>query len=157
MTSTAQTSSDGALGDRLSLLVDRAQSLVNQLDALSASQSEAISSGQVEQIIELVTTREPLVSEIVTVGEEIGAILSDPEFGSRLNEQVHAQTLDQISQIESVMHRLRDRDAQDQKRMETTRDELAGQLVEMGSAQSALRAYSGRSGTPNPILQDRQG
>jgi len=157
MTSTAQTPSDGALGDRLSTLVDRAQSLVNRLEALSASQSEAISSGQIEQIVELVTSREPLVSEIVTVGEEIGAILVDPDFGSQMNEQVHAQTLDQISQIELVMHRLRDRDAQDQKHMESTRDELARQLVEMGSAQNALRAYSGRQGTPNPILQDRQG
>ena len=142
---------------RLSSLVDEASSLMDQLSTLSEAQRESVTKGDVEQIIEVVSAREPVVRQIVRVGEEIGAFINDPKMVSRLSDTDRDAALKRIALIEHAMKRLRERDAQDQVRMEEARDGLANQLSGMGAGQSALRAYSTKAKTPNPILQDRKG
>ena len=122
------------LAARLEALLAETGSLVDQLEAVGDQQHHAIESGQVRQIVEIVETREPLVRSLVRVGEELNAFI-----------------------YEHTMKRLRERDAQDQQCMEQARDQIASQLAGMGSGKHALRAYSTRSQTPNPIMQDRRG
>lgn len=157
MTKLADKHGFDAHSTRLSTLVDEAQSMMDQLCTLSAGQSEAIQSGDIARVVEIVVGREPVVQNIVRVGEEIGAFIADPAMISTISDEDRASALKRISSIEHAMKRLRERDAQDQRLMEMARDGLADQLAEMGAGQNALRAYSKRSGTPNPILQDRQG
>ena len=156
---TNQTPEDHAamLEARLESLLEETGTLVEQLEAVSAQQQHAIESGQVQQIVEVVAKREPIVKGLVRVGEELGAFIEDPTARDTLGEQVFNGALRRIASYEHTMKRLRERDAQDQERMQLTRDQLASQLASMGSGRSALRAYSVRSQTPNPIMQDRRG
>ncbi len=146
-----------APGARLHSLVDQAQILMDQLTVLSDGQSEAIEGGDVAQIVEIVSKRDPVVHGLVNVGEEIGAFIEDPEMIAKVSDNERSKAMARIASIEHAMKRLRERDAQDQVQMKATRDAMAEQLSNMGTNQSALRAYSGRPSTPNPILQDRQG
>lgn len=142
---------------RLAFLVDEASMLMDQLNSLSETQRESVNTGDVEQIVQVVQAREPVVRHIVRVGQEIGAFIENPEMISKLSDSDRDEALKRISAIEHAMKRLRERDAQDQSLMEQARDGLANQLSGMGAGQSALRAYSTRTTTPNPILQDRKG
>ena len=156
MTKSTYTPGD-AHAARLNSLVDEAQALMDQLCTISNGQSEAIQAGDVAQIVEIVTIREPVVRGLVCVGEEIGAFIEDPKMIAQVSDADRSEALKRISLIEHTMKRLRERDDQDQKLMESARDTLADQLASMGTNQNALRAYSSRPSTPNPILQDRQG
>jgi flagellar biosynthesis/type III secretory pathway chaperone len=142
---------------RLNALVDEASLLMDQLGAISADQHQAVESGDVAQIVEIVSKREPIIRGLVCVGEEIEAFINNPQAIASVGKDVCADALDRIARIEHAMKKLREHDAQDQKRMESTRDTLAEQLGTMGKGKKALRAYTSRTSTPNPILQDRQG
>ena len=142
---------------RLNALVDEAAMLMDQLGAISTDQHQAVESGDVAQIVEVVSKREPIIRGLVCVGEEIEAFINNPQAIASVGKDACADALDRIAKIEHAMKKLRERDARDQKRMESTRDALAEQLGSMGKGKNALRAYTSRSSTPNPILQDRQG
>jgi hypothetical protein len=157
MTRSTHTQGFDAYSARLNALVDEAQVLMDQLCSISEGQGDAIKSGDIAQVVEIVVNREPVVQSIVRVGEEIGAFIADPSMIDRVDDADRAAALGRISSIEHAMKRLRERDAKDQQLMEEARDGLADQLAGMGTNQNALRAYSNRTGTPNPILQDRQG
>jgi len=142
---------------RLQSLVDEAKSLLDKLNSLSDGQRDAIESGDVEQIVEIVTCREPIVRGLVCVGEEIGAFIENPDTIGQIGQAERQIALDRIVLIENDMAKLRERDQQDQVLMQTTRDRIAEQLSGMGNNQTALRAYSSKANTPNPILHDREG
>jgi len=142
---------------RLSSLVDQAKTLMDQLCDISNVQTDAIKSGEIDQVVEIVAKREPLVRGLVCVGEEIGAFITDPKMIGAVDDVQRSNALDRIASIEQSMKKLREHDAQDQKLMESARDGLANQLASMGAGMNALRAYTSRTATPSPILQDRQG
>ena len=145
------------LESRLQSLLDETGDLVDQLQAVGAEQRHAIESGQVQQIVEVVAKRDPIVQSMIRVGEELGAFIENPETKAALPEQTLNGALLRIAGYEHTMKRLREQDANDQRLMEQTRDKLASQLAGMGSGKNALRAYSTRSQSPNPILQDKRG
>lgn len=145
------------LESRLESLLDEAGVLVDQLQAVGAEQRHAVESGQVQQIVEVVAKRDPIVQSMIRVGEELGAFIEDPTTKTTICEQTLNGALLRIAGYEHTMKRLREQDARDQAQMEQTRDKLAAQLAGMGSGKSALRAYSSRSSTPNPIMQDKRG
>jgi flagellar biosynthesis/type III secretory pathway chaperone len=142
---------------RLHFLVDEAQVLMDRLCDISQQQSQAIEAGEVEQIIEIVTIREPVIRNIVRVGEEIGAFIQDPDSIKQVDRVQRDEALNRIASIEHAMKRLRERDANDQILMEKVRDAMADQLAGLGNGKNALQAYAARPNTPNPILQDREG
>ncbi len=161
MTNSSQTSNPSTQSSletaRLNSLVDEAKMLMDRLGEIAAGQREAIESGEIEQIVEIVTKREPIVRGLVCVGEEIDALINDPKTLALVNAHDRSKAYERIASIEHAMKKLRQQDAQDQELMESIRDRLAGELSLMGTGISALRAYTTRSGTPNPILQDRHG
>ncbi|MBO6738863.1 MAG: hypothetical protein JJ916_03295 [Phycisphaerales bacterium] len=142
---------------RLDALLEETGTLVEQLEAVGAEQRHAVESGQVQQIVEVVAKRDPLVQSIIRVGEELGAFIEDPETKATISPHVLNAALLRIAGYEHTMKRLREQDAQDQQVMEQTRDKLASQLSGMGSGQHALRAYSTRPKSPNPTMQDKRG
>ena len=145
------------LQSRLDALIEETGTLVEQLEAVGAQQRHAIESGQVQQIVEVVAKRDPLVRSIIRVGEELGAFIEDPKTKQTLSEQALNGALLRIAGFEHTMKRLREQDAKDQLLMEQARDKIATQLAGMGSGQSALRAYSSKSKATNPIMQDKRG
>ncbi|MEX0876794.1 MAG: flagellar export chaperone FlgN [Phycisphaerales bacterium] len=148
---------DQPLAARIDDLIEDARSLLDQLSIIADEQRAAIAAGEVPRIVEIVAQREPLIRQLVRVGEEIGAVIEAPETADQLTKAQREDALARISGIEHTMKRLREQDAHDQELMENTRDRLASQLAGMGTGRSALKAYSTRSQTPDPIMQDRRG
>ncbi len=157
MTASPQQWDAQSLGQRIDALLDEAQGLIDRLRVVSDHQQGAVESGDVARIVEVVSQREPLVSSIVRVGEEIGAFIENRELMALVPEPSRSEALRRISGFEHAMKLLRERDARDQRLMEQARDRLAGQLSGMSHGKSALRAYSTRARTPDPIMQDRRG
>jgi flagellar biosynthesis/type III secretory pathway chaperone len=145
------------LESRLDSLLTEAGDLIDQLQAVGAEQRHAVESGQVQQIVEVVAKREPIVQSMIRIGEELGAFIENPTTKETIPDRILNGALLRIAGYEHAMKRLREQDAKDQVLMEQARDKLAAQLAGMGSGQSALRAYSTRSVKPNPIMQDRKG
>lgn len=142
---------------RLDSLLTEAGDLIDQLQAVGAEQRHAVESGQVQQIIEVVAKREPIVQSMIRIGEELGAFIEDPTTKQTIPERVLNGALLRIAGYEHTMKRLREQDAKDQLLMEQARDKIASQLAGMGSGQSAMRAYSSKSKATNPIMQDKRG
>lgn len=145
------------LAARIDDLIEGARSLLDRLSIIADEQRTAIAEGDVPRIVEIVGQREPLIRQLVRVGEEIGAVIEAPETAGELSAVQREDALSRISGIEHTMKRLREQDAHDQELMENTRDRLAAQLAGMGTGRNALKAYSTRSVAPNPIMQDRKG
>jgi hypothetical protein len=145
------------LQSRLESLLEEAGTLIDQLEAVGARQRQAVESEQVQQIVEIVSIREPIVQGMIRVGEELGAFIEDPGTRTTLGQQTLERALRRIASFEHAMKLMRERDAQDQQHMEQTREKLAVQLAGTGTGRNALRAYSTRNQQPNPIMQDKRG
>lgn len=157
MTASPQQWDAQTLGHRVEALLDEAQALIDRLGLISASQRDAVESGDVVRIVEVVAQREPLVRAIVRVGEEIGALVENPRLVAMLPDDQRTGALGRIGALEHTMKHLREQDAHDQQLMERARDRLAEQLSGMGTGKTALKAYSARPANPNPTMQDRRG
>lgn len=142
---------------RLDALLEQTGTLIEQLQAVSDQQRQAVESEQVQQIVEVVAIREPIVRSMVQVGDELGAFIEDPSTQQMLGKPTLERALRQIASYEHAMKLMRERDAQDQQRMEQTRAKLVRQLSGTGTGKSALRAYSSKNTNPNPIMQDKRG
>ena len=123
--------------------------------------SEAISVGVVEndpdELVALLTKREPLVADLTRLGDELAAILDNPEAARILGRNEHAQIRDRLAQLEEVMARIRERDKKARAELQRRRDELAGRLASVNTASGAAKAYSGGHRTMNPTIQDARG
>ncbi len=148
---------DALLASRLEVLLEQAGELIEQLETISEQQRHAIESAQVSQIVEVVANRDPLVQSMLRVGEELRTYIEDERVRSVVGVSVMENALHRVASFEHKMKHLRERDARDQELMERTRDALARQLSGMNSGTSALRAYSTRSQSPNPTMQDKRG
>ena len=148
---------DAVLASRLETLLQQASELIDQLEAISEQQRHAIESAQVTQIVEVVAKRDPLVQSMLRVGEELRIYIEDDRVRSAIGVGVMEDALHRVAGIEHKMKHLRERDAKDQELMEKTRDSLARQLSGMSTGTNALRAYSTRSKSTNPTMQDKKG
>lgn len=142
---------------RLEALLEQAGTLIDQLQAVADQQRHAVESEQVQQIVEVVAIREPIVRSMVQVGDELGAFIEDKATQQAIGKPTLERAMRQISSFEHAMKLMRERDAQDQQRMELTRNKLARQLAGTGTGKNALRAYSTKPVNPNPTMQDKQG
>lgn len=141
---------------RLETLLGQIGALIEQLQAVADQQRHAVETEQVQQIVEVVAIREPIVRSMVQVGDELGAFIEDTATQRLLGTPTLERALRQIASYEHAMKLLRERDAQDQEQMEHTRDKLVRQLTGAGTGKEALRAYSTKPTNPNPIMQDKR-
>jgi len=142
---------------RLEALLEQTGSLIEQLEAVGNQQRHAVESEQVQQIVEVVAMREPIVRRMVEVGDELGAFIEDKSTQQMIGKATLERAMRQIASYEHAMKLMRERDTHDQDRMERTRAKLVRQLAGTGTGKNALRAYSTKPTSPNPIMQDKEG
>ncbi len=128
-----------------------------RLDDLSAALSTCVVSEEPDAVVALLGEREPLVSELARLGDELAAILDDPASARSLGQDEHAQIRERLAQLEQVMARIRERDRKARADLQRRRDELAGRLVTANAAGAANRAYSGSGRSVQPTVQDSRG
>lgn len=128
-----------------------------RLDDLSTALSTCVVSEEPDAVVALLAEREPLVSELARLGEELSAILDDPASARSLGQDEHTQIRERLAQLEQVMARIRERDRKARTDLQRRRDELAGRLVTANTAGAANRAYSGSGRGVQPTVQDSRG
>jgi hypothetical protein len=128
-----------------------------RLDELSTALSTCVVSEEPDAVVALLGEREPLVTELARLGDELSAILDDPASARQLGQDEHTQIRDRLAQLEQVMARIRERDRKARAELQRRRDELALRLVTANTAGAANRAYSGSGRPVQPIVQDSRG
>jgi hypothetical protein len=144
--------------------VSRVRTLASQmrdrclrLDELSAGFDRSSGDQDPESIVALLAKREPLVAELASFGDELAAILNDPDSARALGHAEHEQIRDRLGELEGVMARIRERDKEARATLQRKRDAMAGQLASVNIQRGAARAYSGSGRPVNPTLQDGMG
>lgn len=128
-----------------------------RLDELSSGIQVRLNDESPEAVVELLAQREPLVVELARLGDEMAAILDDPQSARVLGESEHGRIRSCLQQLEQVMGRIRERDKQARATLQRRRDELAERLASMKTSSVALRAYAGGGRAVNPTMQDSRG
>jgi hypothetical protein len=128
-----------------------------RLDDLSTALSTCVVSEEPDAVVALLGEREPLVTELARLGDELSAILDDPASARQLGQDEHTQIRDRLAQLEQVMARIRERDRKARAELQRRRDELAARLVTANTAGAANRAYSGSGRPVQPTVQDSRG
>lgn len=128
-----------------------------RLDELSASIGLRAGDEDPAELLRLLADREPLVVRLARLGDELTAILDDPESARQLGQAEHQQIRDRLGQLEQVMARIRERDKQARSAMQRRRDAMAEQLATVSVARGAVRAYSGQGAGVRPTVQDTHG
>ncbi|MCA9303702.1 MAG: hypothetical protein KC996_06240 [Phycisphaerales bacterium] len=146
-----------ALAARVSTLIDEMGSRCAHLDRLSVEQGQAVRDGDVELVLDVLQRREPVLRALAVAGEQLGAMLEDGACISAMGPALFADARERLRELERVADGIRERDAEHHQLMKQQRDGLAARLSSMGQQKSAMSAYSGNKGTPNPTLQDRRG
>lgn len=128
-----------------------------RLDELSGSISAHIHEDDPAPLVALLAQREPLVGDLARFGDELSAILDDPDSARALGQEEHTQIRDRLGQLGQVMERIRERDKQARAELQRRRDELARRLATVNVANGASRAYAGSNRPMNPTVQDSRG
>lgn len=128
-----------------------------RLDELSTAISTRVIDDEPDVLVALLVEREPLVVELARLGDELAAILDDPASARVLGQAEHAQIRDRLAQLEQVMARIRERDQRARAELQRRRDEMAGRLASVNTANGAARAYSGGPRHTYPTVQDSRG
>jgi hypothetical protein len=128
-----------------------------RLDELSGSISTRIHEDDPAPLVALLAQREPLVSDLARLGDELTAILDDPASARALGHAEHTQIRERLGQLSQVMARIRERDRQARTELQRRRDDLARRLATVNVASGASRAYSGSHRPANPTVQDTRG
>lgn len=128
-----------------------------RLDELSTALSTCVVSEEPDAVVALLGEREPLVTELARLGDDLSAILDDPASARLLGQDEHTQIRDRLAQLEQVMARIRERDRKARTELQRRRDELASRLVTANTAGAANRAYSGSGRPVQPTVQDSRG
>lgn len=146
-----------ALTARISSLIEEMASRCAHLDRLSIEQGQAVVGGDVEVVLDVLQRREPVLRALAVAGEQLGAMLEDSVCIDAMGPALFADARSQVRELERIADGIRERDAEHHELMKQQRDGLAERLSSMGQQKSAMHAYSGNKGTPNPTLQDRKG
>lgn len=128
-----------------------------RLDELSAAISMRVHDEDPQELVALLSEREPLVGQLARLGDELAAILDDPSSARVLGQAEHTQIRERLGQLEEVMGRIRERDKRARGELQRRRDDLALRLASVNTATGAARAYSGSSRPSNPTMQDTRG
>ncbi len=142
---------------RVRMLAAQMRERCLRLDEMSAGMGPHAADQSPESIVSVLAEREPLVSELAGLGDELAAILNDPSSASDLGEREHQQISARLNELERVMGRIRERDRETRAALQRRRDGLADQLASVNIHQGAARAYSGAARPVNPTLQDGVG
>jgi hypothetical protein len=142
---------------RVRALAMRMRELCLRLDELSTELSACVVSEEPEAVVALLAEREPVVTELARLGDELSAILDDPASARSLGHGEHAQIRERVAQLAEVMDRIRERDRKARAELQRRRDDLAGRLVQANTAGAANRAYAGSARPFGPTVQDACG
>jgi len=143
----------GSQSQRIDALLSQMRMLCSQIDAIGLEQQRLLDEEKLEAFVASLNSRNPKIESLAQAGRLVEGYLEADGVGV---DQIQSAKR-QLDEMASMVERILKRDAEQQVAVERRRDELSGQLSGVGTARSAMRAYSGGDRRPNPTLQDREG
>ncbi len=142
---------------RIDALLGQMRMLCCQIDQIGQTQQKQLDDGDFEAFVASLESRNPKIASLADAGKLVENLLDGDEYPVR-PAQVEAARK-QLDEMAEMVIDILQRDGQQQIVIEKKRSELSDQLSGVGTAQTAIRAYSGGGGVQatNPTLQDRKG
>jgi hypothetical protein len=138
-------------------LLQRQETVVNELAALARQQAELIRESRTDALLGLLTRRQQLIERFAGAQDELGRLTAD------LDRRLEAVSHDQreriqrlLSDISGRLAQVMERDEEDQQVLEAARNRTRDELAAVGATRQARRAYLGRRGPENRFA-DRRG
>jgi hypothetical protein len=166
---------------RLIRLLAEQQERADQLERLSTAQSAALLGRQFDAVAELISAREPVITELQHGAEECRAvaeaILKPLGTGHRSSGSTlaatsidrqrailaaaapeHREALETAAdRLDTTLLGIERRDAADQTALKTHRDDVARQMAGTVVTRGAAQAYGGLDAPQGVVYQDRHG
>lgn len=133
------------------------------LDQLSRVQSDAARRNQSDQVVAILTQREPCVSRLAELGEQLRPYLEEGGMAGllgRLPSHERDELEDCFGRVRSILGMVAERDQADRSLLEDRRRAIAEELGALAAGRGANSAY-GPGGAAvagsAPMYQDRMG
>ncbi|MDY7107178.1 MAG: flagellar export chaperone FlgN [Planctomycetota bacterium] len=138
-------------------LLERQETVVNELAALARQQAELIRQSRTDALLGLLTRRQQLIERFAGAQDELGRLTADLErrletVSDEQRERIQMLLTDISGRLAQVMQR----DEEDQQVLEAARNRTKDELAAVGTTRQARRAYLGGRGPENRFA-DRRG
>ncbi|RMH14328.1 MAG: hypothetical protein D6695_01535 [Planctomycetota bacterium] len=139
--------------------LDTLTSTYGQLDALSRRQESLIETGEMEQLLSLLSERQGLIQQLeATVPAFDAGRKAWEQNVNSLTESKRCDVQRRVKAIEQMASEIAARDEAASKDLDRLRDELADQMAGLGRGSAAVSAYGQKDKQPpSPRFQDRRG
>jgi|GEM_PF-3637954 len=157
----ADVETGASASERLLRLATRACETARKLDAASRTLSGAVSTGDVESVLEALEVREPLVAQLQVEHQEIQPLVRlfherAGELWPGVTEMRQREVRRVLAELDELVTAVTLRDAADQTALQAQRVRLGQQLALASQAKAAGVAYMS-GGPTEPMFQDRVG
>lgn len=162
MTAIPNTMGQAPAGDhawiaRFERLLNQQIELCNELTSLSESQRECIGQNDPDALLGVLGQRQGLIDRLRSTAEEARPLREKWSAGPEVQDApLISRVRGAIVELTGLMRSIAERDAEDRRRMERSRDDLAGRLAGVAKSRGAINAYD-RGPRGGPRFQDREG
>ncbi len=143
--------------EELLAVLDRQQTLADQLAALAGQQQQLIDGQETDALLNLLAQRQQLVNDFLTTQNRFAELTAD--LDQRLDTlagEKRDNVRSRIDRISALLADVMQTDAQDQKRLESARSDVVDDLEKVGANRQANTAYRVQAGSA-PRYTDRKG
>jgi len=143
---------------RFERLLTQQIKLCRELSSLSDSQRDCIGRNDPDALLGVLGRRQGIIDQLRSAAEEARPLRERWSGGpAGADETLVSRVRRTIAELTDLMRTIAERDAEDRRRMERSRDELAGRLAGVAKSRGAINAYSGGRPKAGPRFQDREG
>lgn len=138
-------------------LLDEQCRLCARLEGLSDEQSEHVRAGRTEELLGVLNERQAVLDRVVEINGMLGPFRDRRDAAmSRLAPVDRESLQSRIDRIADAVDRVRRRDDEDRKALESQRRGVADELASLSRLRGAAAAYAGH-GAIGPRFHDRRG
>ncbi len=138
-------------------LLDEQYDLCVRLEGLSETQSSHVQAGRTEGLLSVLNERQAVLDRVVEINGTLEPFRNRRDIAmSRLQAADRESLQNRIDRIAESVERVRRRDDEDRRALESQRRGVADELANLSRLRGAAAAYAG-SGATGPRFHDRQG
>jgi hypothetical protein len=147
-------SDPAALHAMLVVELDAQCSRFGELDALSQRQSALVERDDGTELLMLLAERQAVIDEIARLSARIDPLRKAwDEVAAHATAALRTDIETRINSMAALLHGIRERDEFDRTRLETRRESIRREMIQMNASKQAVGAYGNKAAGPN--YQDR--
>jgi C4-dicarboxylate-specific signal transduction histidine kinase len=138
-------------------LLERQQELFGELDIMSQRQALLVQEEDTDQLLEVLSTRQQVIDRISEISAHLEPYRAswDAVMGG-LDEIGKVRVRRRLDALAILAERIAKRDEADRQVLETRRQTVAGELMQVNRGRGAMAAYRAGDAETGPRMQDRE-